>query len=377
MESLLKILDLNELDNINSPLKEVVEYRKSGLSLNHVIGCPLDCSYCVRHLFDNFDQKIPHALMTDEEAVKELTTHQFFQPHITPLQIFNRATDPLLPRVKHHTFNTLRLLDEAGLNNNVLLITRWKVTKSDCDQLNSFRNIKLTILITYSGIEDSKLEPVKSSIAESSLKTLYRHAQTYKVLLYWRPIIPGVNDSEKHIEKAYSLAKSAHATVFSGLFYRNEIAEYYRSNGLIEPYIETARRKILPEISEEKIIRSFTRKGSVNAIFRKTSCAVAYARRQPDYNGHYGINELCDICPNEQVVICQQAWKKPDYDMVAALTERLGATDKPFITDQSILVRGLDEQHRYFIQHSLGYQVHDVDKPHHYKRHGRADTGWK
>ena len=368
---------MNELDHINSSLKEVVEYRKSGLSLNHVIGCPLDCGYCVRHLFDNFDQKVPHALMTDEEAVKELITHQFFQPHITPLQIFNRATDPLLPRVKQHTFNTLRLLDEAGLNNNVLLITRWKVTKSDCDLLNSFQNIKLTILITYSGIEDSKLEPVKSSIAESSLKTLYKHAQTYKVLLYWRPIIPGINDSEKHIEKAYSLAKNAHATVFSGLFYRNEIAEYYKSNGLTEPYADTARRKILPEVTEEKIIGSFTQEGSVNAIFRKTSCAVAYARSQPDYNGHYGINELCDICPNEQVVICKQAWKKPDYDMVAALTERLGAIDKPFITDRSILVRGLDEQHRYFIQHSLGYQVHDVDKPHHYKRHGRADTGWK
>ena len=32
-------------------LREVIEYRKSGLSLNHVVGCPLDCGYCVRHLF--------------------------------------------------------------------------------------------------------------------------------------------------------------------------------------------------------------------------------------------------------------------------------------------------------------------------------------
>lgn len=368
---------MEAIDKINDSLKEVVEYRKSGLSLNHIVGCPLDCSYCVRHIFGNFDQRVPQALMTDEDAVKILINHRFFQPHVTPIQLFNRATDPLLPKVKHHTFNTLRLLDEAGLNNNVLLITRWKVTKSDCDHFNSFRNIKLSILITYSGIEDAKLEPVKSSIAENSLKTLYRYAQTYKVLLYWRPIIPGINDSDMHIKKAHSLARKAHATVFSGLFYRDEIAEYYKSNGLLEPYQDTARRKILPEITEEKIIKLFTKEGSENAIFRKTSCAVAYAGNQPDYNGHYGINELCDICPKEQVVKCKQSWKAPDYDTVSALTEELGATDKPIITERSILVRGLDEQRRYFIQHSLGYQVHDVDKPHHYKRHGRAETGWK
>jgi hypothetical protein len=28
------------------------------------------------------------------------------------------------------------------------------------------------------------------------------------------------------------------------------------------------------------------------------------------------------------------------------------------------------------MQHTLGYQVHDVTKPHHYGRHGRADIGW-
>jgi hypothetical protein len=38
----------------------IVGYRKSGLSLNHIIGCPLDCGYCVRHFWGNFEVKIPH-----------------------------------------------------------------------------------------------------------------------------------------------------------------------------------------------------------------------------------------------------------------------------------------------------------------------------
>jgi hypothetical protein len=28
--------------------RDVVEYRKSGLSLNHIQGCPLGCAYCIR-----------------------------------------------------------------------------------------------------------------------------------------------------------------------------------------------------------------------------------------------------------------------------------------------------------------------------------------
>jgi hypothetical protein len=39
----------------------IVGYRKSGLSLNHIIGCPLDCGYCVRHFWDNFEVKTREA----------------------------------------------------------------------------------------------------------------------------------------------------------------------------------------------------------------------------------------------------------------------------------------------------------------------------
>lgn len=46
------------------------------------------------------------------------------------------------------------------------------------------------------------------------------------------------------------------------------------------------------------------------------------------------------------------------------------------ISDRAITVAGLDEQHRYLMQHTLGFQVHDLTKPHHPRRHGRADLGW-
>lgn len=374
MKKHVALIDAKQLLNVNPSLRDPVEYRKSGLSLNHIVGCPLDCSYCVRHLFENFDQRTPQALMSDEQAFEQFISHRYFQPHITPIQLFNRATDPMLPKVKRHTHNLLRLLDQAGLTNNVLVITRWRVTPEDCERFNSLRNIKLTILVTYSGITNSTIEPVKSSIAANSLRNLFNHSKRYRSLLYWRPIIPGLNDSAEHIAQAAELSAYAHATVFSGLFYRKQIAQYYKSQGIPEPYSTTARRKLLPLEEEHRLLNMYEAHSTGTPIFRKTSCGVAFAHRQPDYNGHFGITELCSTCPSAQYSTCNAAWKRPDEQLLNTLCARMGVEGKPLVTNRAIIVKGLDEERRYFMQHTLGYQVHDADKPHHYNRHGRAEA---
>ncbi|MFI5534144.1 radical SAM protein [Kitasatospora sp. NPDC051853] len=376
----LPLLTPTQIEGLKPELADPIEYRKSGLSLNHVIGCPLDCGYCVRHMFDNFELKTPRALMSDEKAVELLTGHHYFRPHVTPIQIFNRATDPMLPVVKPHTFTVLRLLDEMGLRNHVLVITRWRVTDEDCAVLNSFQNIKLTVLVTHSGIDHPGIEPVDSAIAAASLKTLFANAERYRTILYWRPIVPGLNDSDEHIQRALELSHFAHATVFTGLFFRDQIAAYYQEHGLPEPYEDTARRKIMPEESEQRILQAFHRDASPDApfgpLFRKTSCAVAYAHGEADYNGHYGIRELCDICPVAQLNLCHKAWKAPELAVAEAAARALGAVGEVEVTERAIIVEGLDEPLRYSLQHGFGYQVHDRTKPHHPRRHGRADIGW-
>jgi hypothetical protein len=37
------LLDRDQAERLPARAREVVEYRKSGLSLNHIQGCPLDC----------------------------------------------------------------------------------------------------------------------------------------------------------------------------------------------------------------------------------------------------------------------------------------------------------------------------------------------
>ncbi|MGA5375959.1 radical SAM protein [Streptomyces griseoincarnatus] len=378
----LPLLTTEQISGLNPGLADVIEYRKSGLSLNHVVGCPLDCGYCVRHLFGNFEMKTPRALMSDEDAVSMLVGHPYFRPHKTPIQVFNRATDPMLPVVKPHTFEVLRLLDEQGLTNHVLVITRWRVSADDCAVLNSFKHLRLTVLVTHSGIDHPDIEPVNSAYAADSLRLLYDHAENYRTILYWRPIVPGLNDSDEHIERARELSLHAHATVFTGLFFRNEIKAYYEGHGMPVPYEDTARRKIMPEQAEQRILGAF---GPAKAdggaewgtLFRKTSCGVAYAWGEADYNGHYGVRELCDICPPGQIALCKKAWVKPPLEAVEQEARALGATGDIEVNDRAIVVEGLDEPPRYYLQHGFGYQCHDRKKPHHYRQHGRAPIGWE
>ncbi|MFC8833343.1 radical SAM protein [Streptomyces griseoincarnatus] len=378
----LPLLTTEQISGLNPGLADVIEYRKSGLSLNHVVGCPLDCGYCVRHLFGNFEMKTPRALMSDEDAVSMLVGHPYFRPHKTPIQVFNRATDPMLPVVKPHTFEVLRLLDEQGLTNHVLVITRWRVSADDCAVLNSFKHLRLTVLVTHSGIDHPDIEPVNSAYAADSLRMLYEHAENYRTILYWRPIVPGLNDSDEHIERARELSLHAHATVFTGLFFRNEIKAYYEDHGMPVPYEDTARRKIMPEQAEQRILGAFgLPKADGGAewgtLFRKTSCGVAYAWGEADYNGHYGVRELCDICPPEQIALCKKAWVKPALGAVEHEARALGATGDIEVNDRAIVVEGLDEPPRYYLQHGFGYQCHDRNKPHHYRQHGRAPIGWE
>ncbi len=373
----LPLVSTTQRAAMRSELKEVIEYRKSGLSVNWIVGCPLDCGYCVRHLFDNFEMKVPRALCTDTEAARMLLSHHYFRPHITPIQLLNRATDPMLPRVKKHTFEMLRLLDEQGLTNHVLVITRWRITPEDCEVLNSFKNIRLTILVTHSGIDDNRIEPVDSRIAAQSLAVAYENAKSYRVVLYWRPIVPGLNDSDDHLRRGFELSHTAHATVFTGLFFKDQIRDYYQSNGLPvpEPYEAGARRKVFPEVLENRILLAAAEYRAGSPLFRKTSCAVTYAHGVADYNGHYGIRELCDICPVAQLARCESAWKRPDTSEVENFAKQLGGSLVE-INDRAIVTANLTEQPRYLMQHKLGYQVHDVTKPHTRGRHGRAEIGW-
>ena len=59
VSTFVPLLDTGQAQRLPAGAREVVEYRKSGLSLNHIQGCPLDCAYCIRHTYGLWDQRQP------------------------------------------------------------------------------------------------------------------------------------------------------------------------------------------------------------------------------------------------------------------------------------------------------------------------------
>jgi hypothetical protein len=78
--------------------------------------------------------------------------------------------------------------------------------------------------------------------------------------------------------------------------------------------------------------------------------------------------------------LCAQAHRRPTEEalrtVAAGLPEAQGLRVID-VSDRAAVVAGLDdEQPRYFLQHMLGFQIHDQRHPHRPRRHGRADTDW-
>jgi len=373
----LPLMPAQQIARLDPYMSLIVGYRKSGLSLNHIIGCPLDCGYCVRHFWGNFEVKTPQLLCSTDEAIGKLVGHEAFQPHVTPIQLFNKATDPFLPGVKPHLFRVLRALDGRGYTNHVLVITRFAVTEADMRQLETLRHLKVTLLFTYSGITDSRVEPIaKSTITQTAIRTAAAGRRRTGVVLYWRPVVPGWNDAPETMAHVLDLGRHVDAIVFTGYYHKPQSAGYLRGLGVEVPYGQDYhRRKTMPAELDARVIAAWRACGITTPLFRKTSCGVAYAHQVADYNGHWGVPELCDICPAAQRRRCAADHATPTPASMDRVLAQLGYQSSYVIENGHVWTHGLGEQRRYAIQHTLRYQIWELDQPHYLHAHGRSLHG--
>jgi hypothetical protein len=133
----------------------------------------------------------------------------------------------------------------------------------------------------------------------------------------------------------------------------------------------------MPADLDAAVIAAWRASGISTPLFRKTSCGVAYAHAAPDYNGHWGVRELCDICPATQRALCGTAHAIPTNDQFEAVLADLGYTSDYLIENGHIWTHGLGEQRRYAIQHTLEFQIWELDQPHLLHAHGRSFTGYQ
>jgi hypothetical protein len=245
-------------------------------------------------------------------------------------------------------------------------------------ELESLRHLRVTLLFTYSGIKDSRIEPIaKSEITMTSIRTACAGKERTGVILYWRPIVPGWNDQPETMAGVLETGRDANALVFTGYYHKPENHAWLSSLGVELPYGEDDfhRRKVMSGDLDAAVVAAWRASGISTPLFRKTSCGVAFAHGVADYNGHWGVRELCDICPAVQRQRCAAAYRQPTPAEMDRLLAELGYETDYLIEDGHVLTHGLGEARRYTIQHRLGFQIWELDQPHLLHAHGRSTYG--
>lgn len=325
---------------------EPIVLAKSFLCLNAVFGCRNGCAYCYKHNWSIDNKFVPQQLFSIKDILKNLTDFPYYSSSI-PLAIHNSTTDPFQSGVKEVTFEMLAGLEKRKINNIVSLITKEYLTKSDLRYLESFRYIRPIVFVTYSGLS-KKIE----NIVKDKRLNLMRNLKDTKLkkVLYFRPIIKGMNDSKRNIVRIMRLGERYFdCIVRSPIKLDINIIEHMAKKGIfvnpkydiglnihdsLKRMLPETRKKVNEELSKAKI-----------PVFKKTSCAISWAFKQPDYNTHWiRRNIYCTAnCPFEQKERCKEAAsKKIDRNKFDKQLKKIGKESSFKRNGEFISVSGKD-----------------------------------
>lgn len=281
---------------------------KTWLNMEFAVGCPYSCAYCFRVDDGNFDLNKPMTMISPRALIDELENSPLFIPDLTHLSISGTGSDAFVKQNTKNTFEILSILDKKEHKNWVAIVTKSKLSKNDIKVLESFRNIRLVIFVTYSEMPSS----IEKVLNETRIDTLRKLKQSsIKSVLYWRPLIEGVNTSVRQLSKVLAVGeKYADAFVISGLRYSDPISSNIKKCGYTLPVIdwEPGQHKTITKETRKLILELYQKKKCSKPLFYKSSCAISYFEKQPDYNAHWSKAEKnCPTsCPSSQKNICKE-----------------------------------------------------------------------
>jgi len=325
---------------------EPIVLAKNFLCLNSVVGCKNDCIYCYKHGWDIENPFIPQVVFESKEIVANLLNHRYYHPNI-PLAVHNSATDPFQKEVAKTTFKILDGIEALGIPNIVGLITKEYLSFETIKRIESYKNIRPIVFVTYS-LLPKKYERVVDERRLETMKNLSK--SKLKKVLYFRPIIKGVNDNEETVKKIVDLGeKYFDCIVRSSIKVDINTIEYMAKKGVyIDPNydiglnIHDSVKQMLPGIREK--VDLILAKSKI-PYYKKTSCAISYLFEQSDYNTQWIKPKIyCSkLCPKKQSKKCQLAsGKKVKSKNIAKILEHLGLKYNFSILKDKVVIKADD-----------------------------------
>lgn len=338
-----------------SQLKELsIEYLKSYLSINSYIGCTINCAYFFLAPINIVPMK-PIKVMDEKELVKQTVGNRYFKKDRTVLSLNNR-TDPFInAEVSESTYKILKELDDIGLKNIVTVTTKGLITEDMAKKLAKLKNIRLTIIVTFNGI-NQKIQPISPEIQKTTMVNVSKY-KNIKLLQQCRPIIKDINDNFEILSETVNFAsKYCDATIYQGIRVneaikeRLEEREYYYTGKQDKHKVKDQK---VDEIFNE-IEKSF--KGKYH-IFDHTSCCISYIFNEKDYNMHYKKRNCNNNCPNYNRCMAKSE-KKIDEEIIRNELNKIGVYDEYELKNDELFVKGtLNDEQRSYIRHVLCLDV--------------------
>jgi DNA repair photolyase len=240
------------------------------------------------------------------DAIEELVNHPLFVPHQTPVSINVSSTDALLPQVQHSTFKAIELLESKRLCNPFGVTTKLSIPVDRINFLKSLKHVRPIIFVSLA-LLPRNIEPVPVQPRIENLKKL--KVAGIPSVLYFRPIVPGWNDSSETIQELLSLGETYCAAIcIGGLRVSPEIESALTEAGVPIPSNTPSgfHSKSIEHTIETRIFEIYDRLGLRVPLFKHTSCAVSEIMKWPNYNTLYldAERNCTKTCPQSQQHRC-------------------------------------------------------------------------
>lgn len=293
----------------------MIEHLKSGLSVSTHVGCTMSCSYCVLSSFNDFRNGPQKNALPQNIVDSLLSGEELFLNGQTPL-IINNRTDPMLPEVKNVTYTLLTELTRAGITSPVLVISKFPPTAS---LTHYFDQLPLMYIYSYSNL------PVDFNfqLVDAHLKQIQQYVPPESRFHYFRPIIPGKNDSPVQMLACIKKFQKANfrGTVMTGLRITDNNRGLVDDINSYDPQHKLLQQGLYPEILNRMI-----EEGITYSVFRHTACAIATFLGAPCKLGYFHRDGHCNPkcinlshcgskkCPKiEQILLELYAKFGPDF----------------------------------------------------------------
>ena len=287
------------------------EPRPCGMTIHTAIGCPLRCIYCyIADMGFDFSSIRPYGL-THLELIYALLYNPYFVPGLFgTYAAVGSVSEPFHELVKDKTIEYIEAI-LRHLGNPVQFSSKAHIDESTSKRLASSRG-PLSPLITIITLKLAKiLEPLAPPplIRFESLKNLSKAG--LKPALFYRPIIPGVNDSDE-AEEVFKEARraGAFAVVLGGLRVTPRILEGLKRVGVdVNPILSRVEGEVRPnkqtpvDVSDikEELARLAKDKGLVplKAACCATTLTIYLSKgvKVPCFGLCYTKEGLCTSCP--------------------------------------------------------------------------------